>query len=183
MVVAPAPEDFRLIDRGAAVERDDQRLRRVNRLQDVHAVTDRAFRLGIGRHVRVPCRPGLAIEWKQARVGVQHHVVALVRHRAEDRAFVVRRIGEETQCLVAVAGEDQFIEGFVAARARYYDRIAGSADARHRTRKAFLDAPARAQFFHVRLRTALDHAPRRPAGDLHHLVVDHEADQVLHRKL
>lgn len=182
VVVAHARQHLRRVDGIAAVQCHDKGPGRRDPLQQIHAVADRTGRLGIGRHVGVPRGPGLALARQQASVGMQHHVVVLVGDGAEHLAFLRRRIGQQRQRLVAVAGEDHFVVVFLAVARDHLHAGRLAPDGAHGTVQPLAHRPALAHGVDIAARSALHHAPLRPAADPQHLVVGHELHQVARRE-
>ena len=138
MVVGIAAEHQRRVDVGAAVERDEERLRAVERLQQAHVVGQRDA-LGVGvEQVVVPGRARERRPRPHAPVEVQHGVVGLVGEGAEDLPLGGVGIAEHGQRLVGVAGEEHRIEALVGealrtlARDAYTGRVAQHAAHRGR---------------------------------------------------
>ncbi len=182
VVVLHAGQNLVRIDRRGSIERDDKGFGRFDPLQQVHAVADRTRLAGVARQPGVPRRPGLAAHRQHAGIGMQHCVVGLVGHCAENRALTLVRIGQQRQRLIAVAGEHDMIEMFDAGGALDRDACGMTANRAHRTIQPLAHRPARAQRPHVTRRPTLNHAPLRTIGDLQHLVIGHELHQIACRE-
>ena len=85
------------------------------RLEVVHPVGDRGAADGFVDQVEVPARPVRGGAAAAARVGVQDGLVALVGDRAEHSRSAVARVGEHSQRLVGVGGDDDLVEALRAA--------------------------------------------------------------------
>ena len=182
MRVLAALQDARGVDVVRAVEGDHQRGVAGQALQQVHAVTHGAGLRRIRRQVRVPRRPCLAVARQQARIGMQHGVVGLVADRAEDVALGIAGIIQQVQRLVAVAGQHDLVEAFAAGIAAHAHAMGVAGDAAHRRGQPHLHVPVRDHRLDIAPRTATHHPPLRAAGQLQHVVVGHELDQVFRRE-
>ena len=182
MLVAAPHQDARRVDVGAAVEGDHERRVHLQPLQQVHAVADRAAARGVRGHVRVPCRPRLAMARQHAGIGMQDGVVVLVGNRRQDLALALARIVEQAQCLSAVAGEHDLVEALDALVAAHAHAVGVARHPADGGAQPHLDVPSCGHRIHVAARAALHHPPRRAPADLQHVVVGHELHQVAGRE-
>ena len=115
----------------------------------------------VARNARVPCRPGAAPLRQLVGIGVQHGVVVLIRHRAKNFAFVCAGVGEQVQCLVAVASEYRVVEALAFRGAWHRHAICVARHACDGTVDALANAPFLAQCTYIGLRAATRHATLR----------------------
>ena len=113
---------------------------------------------------------------------MQHDVIRLVRNGTKDVCFVLVRLRQHGQRLVAVAGEHDLIEAFAGIAREDVDAVRVAVNRAHRLTQAHIDVPVTLQHVYVGVRATLDHPPVRAAADLQHVVVGHELDQVARRE-
>ena len=120
---------------GEGVQRHHHRGLERQGLQAVDEVAHR-HRARVGRALAgevVPRRPHLLPARQQGGVGVQVRDVGLVLHRAEDAALFRRGLAaEDGEGLVAVAGEDEFVEALRPARGMHPHPVLAAHHALHR---------------------------------------------------
>gem|GEM_PF-6930482 len=100
-------------------------------LQDIHVVGDGGT-LVVAADAVIPCGPGALAAGQDGVIGVQDDVIAAVGEAAEDADFVSGGLFEQCECLIAVAGKHNFIEGGFGGVCDDGDCRGGAADASDR---------------------------------------------------
>ncbi len=109
---------------------------------------------------------------------MQHRLIGLVRDGAQHFALGSARVGEQSERLVAVAGEEHGVETHRFLPARLHEHAARkSPNLFHRSREVDAVAERRRELLDVARRAAVDGAPRRPVVDGEHAVVVQESHE------
>ena len=95
----------------------------VKPLKAVHPVTDEQVLLS-GTGFDIPCRPCSFAFGKQASVMVKSGGVFGVFEIAENISFSLSGIGKHAQSLIAMTGENDFVEGGFLTRGGFQERLA-----------------------------------------------------------
>ncbi len=130
----------------------------------------------------IPRGPGLARLWQQAGVGVQQRAVGLVADGPEH--FALGRAGgvDQGESLIAVAGEDHFVEPDGAARRMQFNPVVMPHHPLHGSAQTRVGQLGE-HFLHILPRAAAHGEPLRPVVDLQQAVVVAEAHQRGQRKV
>ena len=184
MVVAQSSQNTALGNALFAVQGDEVRRRAFETLKSVHPIRDTDPRILLALHRYVPARPSAAILRHDPSVGVKGDLVLLVRDAPEDLALSIVRIGEQSQCLVAVTRKNHSIKsnGF-SAEGSQFDPVLEAPDRNDGSFEVDAISKRSAHRFEVGAGSALDHEPLRASFDLQKAVVVEEAHKGLRGKL
>ena len=146
-------------------------------------VRDDRVRRAVLEQVVVPARPRAPALREQARVGVEHGLVAAVRDRAQQLVLAVAGVGEQRQRLVGMGGEDDLVEPLrLTAGGRDGHAVRMALDRAHRRGEPQPHAPVARDRVDVARRAAGDGAPARPPAEAEHAVVVEELGEEARRE-
>ena len=174
-------------DTGCLVQADTPGLAALQALQDVHVVAQRRQRAGAAAQAHVPAGPGAPVAGQHTLVMVQHHFIAGIGDGAQQRPLLRRGVLQQCQRLIAVAGEDHFVEEILASGTAHAHLFAAlvqhpAAHAQHRGIEPNLLAVRRRQRWDVTVGAPLDHPPLRAILQVQQAVIAEEAHEELQRK-
>ena len=135
-------------------------------------------------HSVIPACPSASGSWQYPGIGVQAHLIVLIRESAQQRSFLFLRLSHQRQTGIRVRGENHLIENLTVSPAKKkLDALTRAQNLRHGTIQAKSRSERLRNLLNVVPRTPCHGTPNRTVADLQHRVVSQKFQHKAHRKI